>query len=122
MKEANSEIPGNNEVEKSKSHTIVDIVDYMPNAITDKLIIKKSTGHIRMMSFAGGQELKKRTYPFDIFVQIIEGKATAIINSVSHELETGQGIVIPAHASGAIQSDGPFKIIETLIKSGYELH
>ena len=94
----------------------------MPDSVTDKLIIKKSTGHVRMISFAQGHELKKRTCPFDVFVQMIEGKAAVIIDNVSHKLEIGQGIVIPAHASGAIRSEEPFKIIETLIKSGYELH
>ena len=108
------------ELQKARSHTIIDIVDYKPDAVTDKSIIKKSTGNIRAISFDLGQELKSHTSAFDTFIQVIEGNADVIINNVSHKLETGHGIVIPAHATGAIRSGGRFKIIETIIKSGYE--
>ena len=118
MKVENSKT--NDELQKGRSHIIIDIVDYMPDSVIDKLIIKKSTGNVRAMSFDLGQELKKRTSPFDAFIQVIEGNADVIINNISHKLETGHGIVIPAHAIGAIRSIGRFKIIETIIKSGYE--
>jgi quercetin dioxygenase-like cupin family protein len=108
------------EVQKGTSHIIIDIVDYMPNSVTDKSIMKKSTGNIRAVSFDLGQELKKRTFPFDTFIQVIEGNAEVKINNISHKLYIGHGIVIPAHATSAIRSDGRFKIIETIIKSGYE--
>ena len=108
------------ELQKGRSHIMIDIVDYMPDSVIDKSIIKKSTGNIRAVSFDLGQELKKRTSPFDTFVQVIEGNAEVVINNISHKLETGHGIVIPAHAIGAIRSDRRFKIIETIIKSGYE--
>jgi quercetin dioxygenase-like cupin family protein len=119
MKDRNSAMP-RDELQKAQSHIIVDIVDYMPDTVTDKSIIKKSTGNIRAVSFDLGQELKKRISPFDTFIQVIEGNADVIINNISHKLETGHGIVIPAHAIGAIRSIGRFKIIETIIKSGYE--
>ena len=108
------------ELQKARSHIIIDIVDYMPDSVTDKSIIKKSTGNIRAVSFDLGQELKKKTSPFDTFIQIIEGNAEVIINNISHMLETGHGIVIPAHATSSIRSGVRFKIIETIIKSGYE--
>jgi quercetin dioxygenase-like cupin family protein len=97
---------------------VIDIVDYRPGSVTDQSIIKKLTGNIRAVSFDLGQELKRRTSAFDTFVQVIEGNADVIINNTAHRLETGHGIVIPAHAAGAIRSGVRFKIIETVIKSG----
>ena len=108
------------ELEKSKAHIIVEIIEYMPNSVVIKTIIKKSTGNISVMSFDSGEGLTEKTSPFDTFAQIIEGKAEIVINNVSHLLASGEGIIIPAHLSNFIRPNGRFKMILTIIKSGYE--
>jgi quercetin dioxygenase-like cupin family protein len=108
------------ELEKSTKHIIVEIIEYMPNSVVIKTIIKKSTGNISIMSFDTGEGLTEKTSPFDIFVQIIEGHAEIVINKMSHSLQPGQGIIIPAHAPNLIKPNGRFKMIQTIIKSGYE--
>ena len=60
----------NIELEKSKSHIIVEIIEYVPNSVVIKTIIKKSTGNISIMSFDSGEGLTEKTSPFDTFVQI----------------------------------------------------
>jgi len=105
------------ELEKSKSHIIVEIIEYVPNSVVSKTIIKKSTGNISVMSFDSGEGLTEKTSPFDIFAQIIEGKADIVIDNVSHLLETGMGITIPAHSPNFINSNGRFKMILTVIKN-----
>jgi len=105
-----------NELEKSKAHIIVEIIEYMPNSVVIKTIIKKSTGNISIMSFDSGEGLTEKTSPFDTFIQIIEGKA----DKISHLLQTGMGITIPSHSSNYIKPNGRFKMISTIIKSGYE--
>jgi quercetin dioxygenase-like cupin family protein len=108
------------EVDKSKSHIVVEIIEYVPNSVVSKSILKKTTGNISVMSFDNGEGLTEKTSPFDTFAQIIEGKANIVIDKVSHLLITGMGIVIPAHATNYIKPNGRFKMILTLIKSGYE--
>jgi quercetin dioxygenase-like cupin family protein len=110
----------NSELEKSVGHIIVEIIEYMANSVVIKTIIKKSTGNISVMSFDSGEGLTEKTSPFDSFAQIIEGKAEIVINNVSHHLNSGQGIIIPAHTSNFIRPNGRFKMISTIIKSGYE--
>ena len=110
----------NTELEKSKSHIIVEIIEYVSNSVVSKTIIRKSTGNISAMSFDNGEGLTEKTSPFDTFAQIIEGKADIVINNESHLLETGMGIIIPAHAPNFIRPNGRFKMILTIIKSGYE--
>lgn len=107
-------------LEKAKSHIVVEIIEYVPNSVVIKTIIRKSTGNISIMSFDSGEGLTEKTTPFDQFVQIIEGKADITIDKVSHILEKGQGIIIPAHASNSIKPNGRFKMILTIIKDGYE--
>ena len=93
----------------------------MPNAVVIKTILKKSTGSISAMSIDSGEGLPEKTSPFDTFVQVIDGKAEIVISGASNLLQTGQSIVIPAHASNFVKPNGRFKMILTVIKSGYEL-
>lgn len=108
------------ELEKSTTHITVKIIEYVPNSVVITTILKKPTGNIRIMSFDSGEGLSEKTIPFDTFVQVIDGKAELVISGVTHILSTGQSIVIPAHAPNFVNPNGRFKMILTVIKSGYE--
>ena len=108
------------EIGKSEVLITVEIIEYVPNSVVIKTILKKSTGNISVMSVDSGEGLTEKTTPFDTFVQIIDGQAEIVINGKSHLLITGQSIVIPAHAPNLIKPNGRFKMIQTIIKSGYE--
>jgi quercetin dioxygenase-like cupin family protein len=110
----------NTELKKSKSCIITEAINYLPNSAKIIDILKKSTGNVSIMSFDSGQGLTEKTFSFDTFVQVIEGKAEIVINKVSHLLEAGQGIVIAAHSPSSIEPNGPFKMILTFIKSADE--
>lgn len=110
----------NVEVEKSQAHIIVETIEYASNAVLNKTIIKKLTGNISLMSFDSGERLIEKTSPFETFAQIIDGKAEIIIDGKSNMLESGQGIIIPAHRSNIVKANERFKMIFTVIKSGYE--
>lgn len=118
--ESNKENSFNVEIEKSKVYLTVEIIEYLPNSVVSKTIIKKSTGNITVMSFDNGEGLTEKTTPFDTFAQIIEGNAEIVIAGQAFYLETGQSIVIPAHAPNYIKPNGRFKMVLTVIKSGYE--
>jgi quercetin dioxygenase-like cupin family protein len=107
----------NPELAKSKSHIIVEIIEYVPDSVVIKTVIKKSTGNISVMSFDAGEGLTEKISPFDTYVQIIEGKAELVIDKVSNILNPGQGTIIPAHALNHINPNGRFKMISTIIKS-----
>lgn len=108
------------EIEKSKAHIIVEILEYVPKAVVSKTIIKKTTGNITISSVAAGEEMAATTSPFDTFVQIIDGAAEVKINTQKYELRLGEGIIIPAHAIQHFNAHEQFKMISTVIKSGYE--
>ena len=108
------------EIEKSKSHIIVEIIQYIPNAVVSKTILKKITGNITASSFDAGEELAEKASPYDNYIQIIDGTAEITIKNHKHELTRGQGIIIPAHATHSFNANEQFKMISTIIKSGYE--
>ena len=108
------------ELEKSKSLIIVEIIEYVSNSVVIKTILNKSTGNVSVMSFDSGEGLIEKTSPFDTFAQIIEGNAEIVIDNVPNLIKSGQGIIIPAHSPNYIKPNGRFKMISTVIKSGYE--
>lgn len=108
------------EIEKSKAHIIVEIIEYIPNAVVSKTIIKKTTGNITVSSFDVGEELSEKSVPFDTYIQIIDGAAEIMINGKKIKLKVGQGITIPAHAKQKFNAKEQFKMLSTVIKSGYE--
>lgn len=108
------------ELEKSKAHIIVEILEYLPNAVVSKTIIRKSTGNVTVSSLDAGEELAYTTSPYDTYIQIIAGIAELEINKKKYKLRLGEGIVIPAHSTHCFSANEQFKMISTVIKSGYE--
>ena len=109
-----------NEVEKGHVFVLADSVKYVPNTLTSHTILRKVTGTVSVISTDSGKELSGKTSPFDTFIFVIEGSAQVIIENKSFTLDVGQAIIIPAHARNCISSIVRFKIMSTIIKSGYE--
>ncbi|HLV40071.1 cupin domain-containing protein [Xanthomarina sp.] len=110
----------NADVEKSKPFLIIELIDYVPNAVVMKTILKKPTGNVMAISFDLGEYLPEKISPFDTLIQIIEGRAEILIDHHFFILETGESIVIPAHSKNSFKANVRFKMISTIIKSGYE--
>jgi quercetin dioxygenase-like cupin family protein len=108
------------EIKKSKSHMLSEIIEYVPNSVVSKTIIRKTTGNISVVAIDTGEILAEKISPFDTFIQIIEGKAEILINEQSNMLQTGETIIIPAHSSNSVKALGRFKMVSTIIKSGYD--
>ncbi len=108
------------EIDKGKTHIIVELIEYEHNAVVSKSILKKITGSIDALAFETGEGLNEKISPFDTYVQIIDGTAIIEIDGKASLLATGQGILIPAHKPSHIKPNGRFKLILTVIKSGYE--
>ncbi|HEY0679806.1 MAG TPA: cupin domain-containing protein [Chitinophagaceae bacterium] len=107
------------EIEKSTPHIIVEIIEYVPNSILSKTIIKKTTGNVTVTSLDAGEELEEKTLAFDNYIQIIDGAAQLTIGNKVYKLRLGEGITIPAHSKHCFNANEQFKMLSTVIKSGY---
>ncbi|MFC2104340.1 cupin domain-containing protein [Bacteroidota bacterium] len=110
----------NTEFEKSNTYNLVEKIKYIPSSVVCKTIVKKATGNISLMAIDEGETFAVKISPFDAFIQIIDGVAKIVINENSYVIKTGQSIIIPAHASNMFVANKRFKMISTIIKSGYE--
>ena len=86
-----------NEIEKGTAHIIVELIEYEHNAVVSKSIMKKATGSINALSFARGEGLNEKISAFDTYAQIIDGSAIIEVDGKASTLQTGDGILIPAH-------------------------
>jgi quercetin dioxygenase-like cupin family protein len=111
---------GDNPIQKGTAHIVVELIEYEVNSVVSKSIMKKASGSINAMSFAVGEGLNEKISPFDTYAQIIDGSAHIKIDGRSTTLLTGQGILIPAHKASSVEPNGRFKMLLTVIKSGYE--
>ncbi len=110
----------NIELLKSNAFIVVEIIEYVPNSVVIKTIIKKTTGNVCAVSFDSGEILTEKISPFDNFIQVIDGQAEVYIDDTYNLLETGQAIIIPAQTRNTIKAGVRFKMISTIIKSGYD--
>ncbi len=108
------------EIEKGKAHIVVELIEYEHNAVVTKSVMKRTTGSINAQAFATGEGLNEKISPFDTYVQVIDGSAIIEIDGNPVKLATGQGVLIPAHKPSHIDPNGRFKLLLTVIKSGYE--
>lgn len=107
-------------LEKGSAHIIVELIEYEHNAVVSKTLMKKITGSINALSFDTGEGLNEKISPFDTYAQVIDGDAVIEIDGKVTKLHTGEGIIIPAHKPSHIEPNGRFKLLLTIIKSGYE--
>lgn len=108
------------EVGKGIPHIVVEIIEYVPHAVVSKTIIKKTTGNVTVSSLDAGEELGEKILAFDNYIQIIDGAAQVSINDKTYKLKLGEGITIPAHTKHCFNAAQQFKMLSTIIKSGYE--
>jgi quercetin dioxygenase-like cupin family protein len=107
----------NSGLSKSQSHIILEIVEYVPDSIVSKTVIKHANGEIIATSFDEGEKFCETTKESDIYVQIIAGKAVVTIDKIDHELNLGEGIIIPANSLHCFKAEEKFKMITTVIAS-----
>ena len=108
------------EFQKAQSFTLAECIEYVPTSVVIKTIIKKITGNVSVFSFDSGEVFSRKVLRFDTFIQVIDGMAEVQIDHKSYLLKTGESIIIPAHSNCNIKANVRFKMLSTIIKSGYE--
>ena len=106
-----------NEFEKAKTFAYDESIAYADSAVVSKHILKKETGNISIFAFDKGEGLSEHTAPFDAVVSVVDGKAEVLIDGVSHLVEAGSNIIMPANIPHALKAVERFKMVLTMIKS-----
>jgi quercetin dioxygenase-like cupin family protein len=103
--------------EKGKIYPLKEAVEYASGSIVSKIVARNNAGNITLFAFDAGQNLSEHTAPFDALVQIIEGKAIIHVDKKPFTLKEGEMIIMPANISHAVDADGKFKMLLTMLKA-----
>jgi len=91
-------------------------VEYSEGGIVSKRVIDRPTGNVSLFAFDKGQRLSEHKAPFDAMVQVVEGQAEIVIDSVPHIVRSGESIIMPANVTHAVNAVEKFKMVLTMIK------
>jgi quercetin dioxygenase-like cupin family protein len=105
------------EIQKSKVHKIIKLVNYQDGSIVSRMLINQKSGTVTLFAFDEKQKLSEHTAPFDALVQIIDGEAEISISGKKFILKNGDSIIMPANIPHAVEAIKNFKMILTMIKS-----
>lgn len=106
-----------NEFEKASVFSYAESIDYSGKAVVSKHVLKKESGNISLFAFAAGEGLSEHTAPFDAVVHVVDGSAEVRIDGVTHQVQAGQSIIMPAGLPHALHAPEAFKMVLTMIKS-----
>ena len=92
------------------------IIDYAPNSIISREIVKNKAGTVSIFAFDAGQGLSEHSAPFDAIVQILDGEGELIIGGNAVIAKTGETVIMPANVPHAVNAIKPFKMQLIMIR------
>ncbi len=104
------------EFPKAEKFSFAESVNYATGSIVSKIILRNEKGNLTLFAFDKGEFLSEHTAPFDAIVHILDGKAEILIDNKSHQLSTGESIIMPANISHAVKATEKFKMLLIMIK------
>lgn len=103
-------------LENFKSQKLIDDINYQPNSIVSKQIIKKPNGNVTLFAFDKGESLSEHTSPFDALVYMVDGKMEIKIGGKPFEVTGGEYIFLPANIPHGLIAVEKSKMLLTMIK------
>lgn len=107
-------------LERATVYTTLNVVDYVDGKQETARIVSKITGSVAIVAVDAGVSTGHKISPFDTLLLLLEGSAEVTIDRQGHHLVAGQCIILPAHFDSHVASSQKFKMLLTVIKSGYE--
>jgi quercetin dioxygenase-like cupin family protein len=101
---------------KAEKFSMTEQVNYADGSIVSKIIIRNEKGNITLFAFDKGEFLSEHTAPFDAIVQVLDGNCEVVIDGISHVLNVGESIIMPANIRHAVNAVEKFKMLLTMVK------
>ncbi len=92
------------------------LVEYAPQSIVSRQLVKNDVGTITLFAFDQGQSLSEHSAPFDALVQVIDGQAEIVIGGKSLLIKAGQLVIMPANVPHAVKAPQRFKMLLTMLR------
>lgn len=96
---------------------LAGLVSYQEGSVVSRTLLDKKTGTITVFAFAEGEGLSEHTAPFDAFVHVIDGNAEISVDGVTHMVNGGEMIIMPANRPHSLRATRRFKMMLVMIRS-----
>jgi quercetin dioxygenase-like cupin family protein len=96
---------------------LASLVDYQPEAVVSRALLKSPGGSLTVFVFAEGEGLSEHTTPHEAVVLILDGEAQISIGGMRAEVRTGEALRLPAHVPHAVHAKTRFKMLLSMIRS-----
>ena len=101
---------------KAQKFNFNESVAYADGSVVSKILLRNEKGNVTLFAFDKGEMLSEHTAPFDAIVQVLDGNAEIVINNVSHILDAGESIIMPANIPHAVLAVEKFKMMLIMVK------
>lgn len=95
----------------SRVFRIRELIDYENGYITSRRLSAADTAKILLMAFAAGKTQETHSSSGDTLTYVLEGEAEIVRGGISHTLEAGQCLMIPADTPHSLRAISPCKIL-----------
>jgi quercetin dioxygenase-like cupin family protein len=97
--------------------SLLELMPVESGGIVSKPLI--DTGAIKQVLFAmdAGQDLSEHTSPFVATVHVLDGSLRFDVAGRSHEMGSGDWLVMPPNATHSLQAVTPVRMLLTLVKA-----
>ena len=93
------------------------LVQYQPDAVVSRTVLKSGGGSVTAFAFDGGQELSEHTSPLEALVLIVEGEAEISLAGTLFPVSAGQILRLPGGQPHAVRALTRLKMILVMIRA-----
>jgi len=80
------------------------LVQYQPDAVVSRVILKNGGGSVTAFAFDVGQALSEHTTPFDALMLVLDGEAEILVAQTLHRASAGQLVRLPGGEPHAVKA------------------
>lgn len=96
---------------------IAELVEYQPDAIVSRILLKTPTGSVTVFAFAAGQSLSEHRVPHSVLVHALDGVVELTVDGVLHRLHPGEALLMAPNAAHTVHAPERFKMMLTMLRS-----
>lgn len=96
--------------------SIISVINYQPDAIVSKQLLKKVNGSVTLYAFDKDESLNESTSPVDILIYVLEGTIDLKVNGTSNLIKANEYFSLPSKIPYSIEAKEKAKVVLTIIK------
>lgn len=96
--------------------SLPDEIQFAPNGIVSRTLLRTPTFRVVLFGFAEGQELTEHTSTQEALVQMLSGECEFVLDGKPHNLKPGDLVFMPPHVPHSVRATQQFSMLLTLSK------